>query len=859
MKIRHDSQRVTLAAVVLAAFSHAAPQSDVGWCAERFANALENPFSGAMPDLLELADVNGDGRLDVFFNGVVGGVRLALAQPTGGHLPAQTNAGLETASRLCAGDLDGDGNLDVVERAVAGGAARVYLGDGKGAFAFNGVYWMSSGSAPAAADLALGDVDGDGALDLVAVDQTTRELGVRSNNGGGTFGPLSVTPLPGYPGQLELGDVDGDGDLDAVGHGIGQTARIGILFGDGLGNFSNAIATPISAYPFVLRDIDRDGRLDIAVATANQGAGGLRVFLGQGGGAFTLASSTPIGAELAHIAVGDFDGDGALDAAVGELTGATWLIEGLGAGTFGAPRRLDVPPTRGGLRAADIDGDGYEDLALLGISTMGVLYGSPVDPLALPQPFAIGGVASALASVDFDGDGQRDVLTARSQGAGELVEVLRGDGAGGLLVGASAGLAARAAALVAGDFDGDGQVDALAALPSASSLTWLRGLPGGLLAPAQSVASGAAFTHLAHGDLDGDGREDALASAAGQANVTWLRGGAPAPAAGAQLTLPANVIGIACGDINGDGFDDALVATADQGLHVFAGAPSGPQAPQSYYTGRNWVALDAGPINADGFDDVLLATTDGALIVRYGSLGGLGLENPLTPLAPYESVRLADVDGDGRSDCVFEIVLGQQRMLGVRRGSATGLLDASLYAFATDQGPLALLDLDGDGRSEAVAAERQASILRLARRRKGARFDSYCAAGTSVNGCVARLTASGAPSASSGAGFVLTTLELDGQRSALSFLSVSYPLVQPWAPGSSSSLCVTPPIVRTSLRFSAGTPGACDGSISIDANGFIAPAPWHAGQIAFAQTWVRDPLAPKGSQISNGLAFELGP
>ncbi len=854
-----SSTCLLVAAAVLASRGHASQQTDVGWSAERFANVLASPFPGMIPDMLELADVNGDGRLDVFFNGVVNGVRLAIAQPTGGHLPAQTNFDLQTASRLRVGDIDGDGNLDVVARPTAAGTARVYLGDGKGAFIFVGAYWMSSGSVPDAADIALGDVDGDGALDLLAVDQATRELGYRTNNGGGAFGPLSVTPLLGYPGQLELGDVDGDGNLDAVGHGIGQTARIGVLFGDGQGNFSGAMATQITAYPFVLRDIDGDGRLDICVATGFQGAGGLRAFLGTGGGAFALASSNPIGAELDRIAMGDFNGDGKLDAVVATAAGATWVLDGLGAGAFAAPHQLAVPGTRGPMRAADIDGDGYDDLALLGISTMGVLYGSPVDPLALPLPFTIGGVASALTAVDFDGDGQGDVLAARAAGAGQLVEVLRGDGDGSLIVGASSALAAPAAALIAGDFDGDGQPDALAASPSTSSLVWLRGLPGGALAPAQIVASGSAFAQLAHGDLNGDGLADALAFAEGDAIVTWLRGGAPTPSPAAQLTLPANVVAAACGDINGDGYDDALIATADQGLHWFAGAPSGPQAPVSYNTGRDSLALDIGPINADGFDDVVLVSSDGALVLHYGSLGGLGIENPLTPLAPYESVRILDVDGDGHSDCVSDIRVGGRPLVAVRRGSPTGLLDPSLYDLANDRGPVTLLDLDGDGRMEAVVAEQQAPLLRLARRRKGARFASYCSAGTSINGCVAQLTASGEPSASSGTGLMLTTRDLDGQRSALSFLSVSYPLVQPWAPGNSSSLCVTPPIVRTALSFSAGTFGACDGSISVDANSFIAPTPWNAGQIVFAQTWVRDPLAPKRSLLSNGLAFELGP
>lgn len=833
--------------------------SDIGWCAERFPNSVTATSGSMIPELLELIDVNGDGRLDLVFNGQAAGMRLALAAPGSGFLPARTIAGVDSANELAAGDLDGDGNIDLVLRLVGGGNARVYLGDGKGGFAYWSLYSMSSSSNASLTDLALGDVNGDGAPDLLAVDSTTRELCVRLNLGGGILGPPNFLSLPGYPGQFELGDVDLDGNLDLVAHGAGQSARIGVMLGDGAGNFAPAIVTSISAYPFVLRDIDGDGRLDIAVATALQGAGGLRVFLGAGNGAFNLASGNPIGAELLHLALGDFDGDGKCDAAVADMFRSTWLLKGLGAGTFEPPQRLTMPGTWGGLRAGDVDGDGYEDLASLGSTSVGVWFGTPTQTLARPLEFPLAGAASAMASCDFDDDTHIDLLVGREHGAQWVLELLRGDSRGGLGASSSALLAARPEFVATADFDGDGSIDAVSASKSGARVDLVRGTAGGGFAAPASLVSGGAYSALATADVHGDGFDDVLLLLEGQNALQVVRGGASLPPSVASSPLPATAVALDAGDIDGDGRDDALVALGDGSVVWLRGSSAGLVAGGVYPSSRTLLSLDVAHLDADGFADVVLGTVEGGLVAYYGGPTGLGPASPLGPVAEIARAQALDLNSDGYVDLVYEVGLGDRTAIGVRHGSAAGFLEGTYYSFTEGSGARAFADLDGDGWAEAICAEPAQPVLRISRRRKGARFEAYCPAGVSVAGCRARLSGVGEPSVIAGSGLSLVTSELDGLRSTVTFLSASYPLVQAWAPTSTSFLCTTPPVVRASVQLSSGTPGQCNGVVSIDASALVATAAWLPGTLVFAQTWYRDSLAPKASHLSNAVSFELTP
>ena len=144
---------------------------------------------------------------------------------------------------------------------------------------------------------------------------------------------------------------------------------------------------------------------------------------------------------------------------------------------------------------------------------------------------------------------------------------------------------------------------------------------------------------------------------------------------------------------------------------------------------------------------------------------------------------------------------------------------------------------------------------------------TYCTAGTSVQGCVPQISGQGVPDTAAGSGFHIVVGQMPGQRMGLVFYSMSATaLPQPWAPGApgnASFICVYYPVARTGAQNSAGTAGACNGELRVDFNEFMAGhpsalgAPFTSGQQFFAQGWYRDPGSPKGTNLSNGLAFTL--
>ena len=143
-------------------------------------------------------------------------------------------------------------------------------------------------------------------------------------------------------------------------------------------------------------------------------------------------------------------------------------------------------------------------------------------------------------------------------------------------------------------------------------------------------------------------------------------------------------------------------------------------------------------------------------------------------------------------------------------------------------------------------------------------LSTYCTAGTTVAGCVPSISGLGSPSSVAGSGFQIVVNQVPGQKVGLVFYGLSpIPQPQPWSFGSSSFLCIFYPIARTGAVNSGGSSGACSGTLQIDFNQFMATspsavgAPFHAGQVLYAQGWFRDPGAAKQTNLSNGLRFTL--
>ena len=230
-----------------------------------------------------LADFNGDGKQDMFVN-VDAGVRIFLNAQNGDPEGQFTDTGQSLTSTktaqsyrgIATGDIDGDGDIDVVTGSW-GENMDIWVNDGSGNFSNTGVLGTGrldasdGGTTGATNGVAMGDVDGDGDVDIVGFN---RYIGnkVYLNDGSGTFTENQIFGnLNGSGGAGQLVDVDGDGDLDAV---DASYAGIEISTNDGSGTFTTqslGFSTTATDQAHV-GDLDGDGVTDILVTRYGTGS-----------------------------------------------------------------------------------------------------------------------------------------------------------------------------------------------------------------------------------------------------------------------------------------------------------------------------------------------------------------------------------------------------------------------------------------------------------------------------------------------------------------------------------------------------------------------------------------------------------
>jgi hypothetical protein len=714
---------------------------------------LSERDTGFVPFGLEVGDFNHDGNIDLV--AASGGISFSVFLGNGnGTLQSPVNYGggvyMLLPHPVVVGDLNSDGNSDVGISGVQGTGE--YKGNADGTFTIlNGINVVPGGTR-------FEDVNRDGIIDRVSDNYGTISvlLGIGARNGNTLSASTFTSVVANHNSEMALGDFNGDGNLDIVSTTELENSLF-ILAGNGDGTFD----TPSSINPGsaprspVAADFNADGNADLALIQS--GSGTIRILLGNGNGAFPTLVDTTVGGTLIRMIAKDLDGDGTLDLAVLSTSlDRVLVLPGNGNGTFGTARMYYAGSGLVDLVATDFNDDGKMDLAVAsssGASTGKLFILQGVSPSASSISLSVTPVSSSLsqqvtmtATVSpsgsggwvtfYDGatilgsiqvSGVQAVLHTRLLGSGAhlLRAVFSGDGttynssvsdvhiqkvtaSSVFAFGSSVNMSSPSTSYDRADFNNDGIMDFV--VKNNASLTALLGQGTGqfVAAAPMSVYSGSA--KLVTADFNRDGNADVLLNAWGTGGYMLLGKGdgtCLSPSLVSGLTLSGQ---LKVADVNADGAPDLLDPGNSSGnsfvlLNRGNGTFESPIRYDSSSSDSNFTIV--GDLNGDGRADLVMPDSQNGYVKILIGKGDGTFQTPVqfpTVASPMQIV-IADFNADGIADLAVANSIAPAR-IGIMVGIGDGTFENWGDAFPGNNyvNFLVTCDCDGDGKTDLLTS-----------------------------------------------------------------------------------------------------------------------------------------------------------
>jgi hypothetical protein len=609
-------------------------------------NGTSDPFGGVTgidigadtyaTTSIALGDVNNDGYLDIvegnynqtnrlYFNNQI---NANLSFSSGGAAYIDISSDTDSTFDIALGDIDNDGDLDLVA-GNAGQANRFYLNNGT-SNPFDGVSGSDVGTdTDNTFAIALGDVDNDGDLDLVAGNHGTNRLYLNGGASSNLFYGVSGNDI-GFGADttvsIALEDIDKDGDLDCIAGNTNQINRLYLNNGtadlfngvSGIGIGSRSKAT----YAIALGDMDNDGDMDLV--TGNHGQTNMLYFNKSTWSSFNGIAGYDIGHYADYqsnstqsIVLGDIDNDGDLDLIAGNANQVNLLYLNEGADSFsdGIAIAADIHDTRS-VALGDVDRDGDLDLVVGNYNQPNRLYlnNGTANPFGLVDGSDIGSDVNTTTDVileDLDNDGDLDLITLNEHKPGQL---FFNDGTGSFSVGtALSSYDSSSTSLAFGDVDNDGDIDLVTGNYHATNRLYLNDGTGTFAASTAISSDIDETSSVVLGDIDNDGDLDLVVGNYAQANKLYLNDGTGTFAAGVDIAPHTHVTYcVVLADADNDGDLDLAVGNAGAVNRFYLNDGAG-----NFMAGID-ISADAHTTSSMVFGDI---NNDGDLDLVVGNIG----------------------------------------------------------------------------------------------------------------------------------------------------------------------------------------------------------------------------------------------